>query len=65
MSEIIFEVREDEADEAVIRRLQEGDKEALSLLFDRYSRLIMSVALRILRDLSEAEEVLQEVFLYV
>ena len=53
------------ADEAVMRRVRSGDKEALGLLFDRYSRLVLSVGLRILRDLSEAEELLQDVFLYV
>ena len=53
------------ADEAVIARVQSGDKEALGLLFDRYSRLVLSVGLRILHDLSEAEELVQDVFLYV
>ena len=64
-TEIPLKAVENEADEAVMLRLQSGDKEALSLLFDRYSRLVMSVGLRILRDVSEAEEVVQEVFLYV
>lgn len=53
------------ADEAVMRRVQWGDKDALGLLFDRYSRLIFSVGLRILKDTSEAEELIQDVFLYV
>jgi RNA polymerase sigma-70 factor (ECF subfamily) len=53
------------ADEAVMARVQSGDQEALGLLFDRYSRLVLSVGLRILRDQSEAEELVQDVFLYV
>jgi len=53
------------SDEGVMKRVQAGDKEALGLLFDRYSRLVLSVGLRILRDLSEAEELVQDVFLYV
>jgi RNA polymerase sigma-70 factor (ECF subfamily) len=53
------------ADEAVIHRVQCGDKQALGLLFDRYSRLVLSIALRILRDTSEAQELVQDVFLYV
>jgi len=53
------------ADEAAMARLQSGDKEALGVLFDRYSRLVLSIALRILRDVSEAEELVQDVFLYV
>ncbi len=53
------------ADEAVMRRVQRGEREALGLLFDRYARLIFSVGFRILRDASEAEELVQDVFLYV
>jgi RNA polymerase sigma-70 factor, ECF subfamily len=37
----------------------------LNTLFHRYSRLVLSVAARILGNKSEAEEVVQEVFLYV
>lgn len=55
----------DLADEAVMRRVQSGDKEALGLLFDRYSRVVLSVGLRILRDRSEAQELVQDVFIYV
>jgi RNA polymerase sigma-70 factor, ECF subfamily len=55
----------EQADEAVMQRLMAGDNEALGLLFDRYSRLILSVGLRILRDMSEAQELVQDVFLYV
>jgi RNA polymerase sigma-70 factor (ECF subfamily) len=44
-----------------------GEKggEALALLFRRYSRLVRGVALRILRDASEADDLLQDVFLFV
>jgi RNA polymerase sigma-70 factor (ECF subfamily) len=34
-------------------------------LFERYSRLVLAIASRVLGDASEAEEVLQEVFLYL
>ncbi len=37
----------------------------LVVLFDRYSRLVLGIAFRILGDPSEAEEIVQEVFLYV
>ena len=53
------------SDEAVMQCVQSGDKEALGILFDRYSRLVFSVAARILRDASEAEELVQDVFLYL
>jgi len=53
------------ADEAVMRRVQEGDTQAVGLLYDRYARLVLSIGLRILKDASEAQELLQDVFLYV
>jgi len=42
--------------------LQVKDAEALDLLFGRYSRLVFAIALRIVNDRSEAEDVVQEVF---
>src|SRR5204863_3181836 len=38
---------------------------ALAVLFDRYQRLIFKVALKILRDSGEAEDVMQSVFLEI
>ena len=58
-------IAQEEADEAVVERLKSGDKEALGLLFDRHAHFVLSAGLRILRDLSEAEELVQDVFLYV
>lgn len=52
-------------DEAAMARLRAQDASALNLLFDRYARLVLSIALRILRDHGEAEEVVQDVFFYV
>jgi len=45
--------------------LRQGQPNALSLLFDRHYRLVFSVALRILRDHGEAEDLMQEVFLEI
>jgi RNA polymerase sigma-70 factor (ECF subfamily) len=53
----------DVTDETVMRRVQAGDQHALGTIYDRYSRLILTIGLRILKDLSEAQELLQEVFL--
>ena len=43
--------------------LADGDIVALELLYDRYSTLVFSVSLRVLRDTHLAEDVVQEVFL--
>lgn len=58
-------VASSQSDEEAIARLQARDSNALNLLFDRYARLVLSIALRILRDHGEAEEVVQDVFFYV
>jgi RNA polymerase sigma-70 factor (ECF subfamily) len=52
-------------DEALMASLKAGDKAALVEMFRRYSRLVLSIAIRILRDPAEAEEIVQEVFLFL
>jgi RNA polymerase sigma-70 factor, ECF subfamily len=53
------------SDEELLADLQTYDAKAFEVLFCRYSRLVFGIASRILRDYSEAEEVVQETFLYV
>ncbi len=53
------------SDEDLMERLKQGQQDALALLFDRYYRLVLSVALKILRDPGEAEDLMQEVFLEI
>jgi RNA polymerase sigma-70 factor, ECF subfamily len=53
------------ADDELMLRLQAGDHEALGLLFDGDSRLLLSVALRVLHDYGEAEDVVQDSFFYL
>lgn len=53
------------SDEEVIAQIVEGSREALSVLFHRYARLVRGVAYRVLRDVSEADDLLQDVFLLV
>jgi RNA polymerase sigma-70 factor, ECF subfamily len=50
-------------DAALIARLRARDESAMSDLYDRYSAVVYGVALRVLRDTTAAEDVLQEVFL--
>lgn len=52
-------------DAQVLAAVQRGDETAMAVLFDRYSRVVYSVALRVLRDASAAEDVLQEIFMQV
>jgi RNA polymerase sigma-70 factor (ECF subfamily) len=48
--------------EELIARLRQGNADALPVLFDRFHRLVLNVALRIVRDPGEAEDVMQDVF---
>ncbi len=52
----------DPTDVDLIGRAADGDARALEVLYDRYSRVVFSFALRIVGDRQVAEEVLQEVF---
>lgn len=52
---------QDELD--IVRRLKAGDQAALEKAFNLYSGKLYNVALRILKDQSDAEEVIQDVFL--
>src|SRR5437660_1481858 len=53
------------SDEEVMEQLRQGHPDALVILFDRFYRLVLSVALRILRDRGEAEDLMQDVFLEI
>lgn len=52
-------------DEALARRLQRRDPEAMKDLYDRFGRLAYSVVLAIVRDSAIAEDLVQETFLRV
>jgi len=54
-----------EEDAALLARVSRGDEPAMAALYDRYSRVVYSVALRVLRDAAAAEDVLQEIFMQV
>src|ERR1700730_8296395 len=53
------------SDEELMRRASAAHHEAITVLFDRYHLLVFDVAVRIVRDPAEAEDVVQNVFLDV
>jgi len=58
-------VEAEASDEALITCICDGDRGALACLFRRYARIVRGVAYRVLRDTSEADDLLQDVFLLV
>lgn len=50
------------SDETLMLHLAAGHGDAVAVLLDRYSRLVLAIALTIVRNQSEAEDVTQEVF---
>jgi RNA polymerase sigma-70 factor (ECF subfamily) len=55
--------RKDPADGELMERLCERDSAALGSIYDRYSRMVYSLALRIAGQPGAAEEIVQDVFL--
>ncbi len=52
----------DPSDETLLLRVADSDREAFELLYHRYVRSILGLALRKLNDRAQAEEVVQEAF---
>jgi RNA polymerase sigma-70 factor (ECF subfamily) len=52
-------------DEDLLASIAHGDQHALTLLFQRYSQLVRIVSLRILRDEAEADDLMQDLFLFI
>lgn len=51
-------------DAALLRQVADRQPEALGVLYNRYASTVLALGKRILGSLADAEEVLQEVFLY-
>jgi RNA polymerase sigma-70 factor, ECF subfamily len=52
-------------DAALLASIQSGGQDAMARFFARYSSMVYSVALRVLKDAGEAEDVVQEIFVQV
>jgi RNA polymerase sigma-70 factor, ECF subfamily len=50
-------------DMLLLERIRSKEQAAMADLFDRYGSMIFSVAMRVLRDAGNAEDVMQEVFI--
>jgi len=57
------EAKHSSTDFALLSAMRSGDEKAIAELYDRYSALVYSVALRVLGDTGAAEDILQEVFM--
>ena len=56
---------EDQYNAELLRRIALGDEAAFAALYDRFSPVLYGLALRMMNDASEAEDVVQEGFAYV
>lgn len=63
MNEVTVAPSEPVSDATLLSMLREQPAMGLAALYDRYGRLVFSVALRIVQDHGAAEEVTQDVFL--
>lgn len=52
-------------DEELLARISQEKTECIAILFRRYARLVRGVAYRVLRDGSEADDLLQDVFVLI
>ncbi len=53
------------ANEILMERVRSRDESAMAQVFDRYAKLVYSVALRVLKDPMQAEDVMQDIFVQV
>ena len=52
-------------DEILLTQLQSGNQEALGCLFERHKQVVRGIAFRILRDAAEAEDLVQDLFMFI
>jgi RNA polymerase sigma-70 factor, ECF subfamily len=54
---------DDAEDEALVAAMAAGDRKAMATLYERHASLLLGLALRIVREKREAEDLLHDVFL--
>jgi RNA polymerase sigma-70 factor, ECF subfamily len=60
-----FERVHEFSDESLLTGVRNGSKDALGVLFRRYALTVRGIAYRVLRDTSEADDLVQDIFLLV
>src|SRR5437867_4189209 len=65
ISTILRRLPHEEEDVTILQRIVKGEESALADLYDRYGRILYTLGMRMLRSTSEAEDVVQDVFLQV
>jgi RNA polymerase sigma-70 factor (ECF subfamily) len=55
----------DASDHSLLELVRGRDQDAMAALFDRYGTMVYSIAMRVLKEPSSAEDVMQEVFIRV
>jgi RNA polymerase sigma-70 factor (ECF subfamily) len=61
----ILSAAAESSDESLLTQILAGDRSALALLFRRYAQFVRNIGRRVLRDKAEADDLVQEVFLYI
>jgi DNA-directed RNA polymerase specialized sigma24 family protein len=61
----VVNTRLGDEDSSLLERVQQGDEQAIALLYDRHSGAVYSIALRVLHDPALAEQILSDIFLEV
>lgn len=59
------QIARNEEDLGLLKRVVQKDQAAIGLLYDRYSTLVYTLALRIVKSTAEAEDLLQEIFVQI
>jgi len=57
--------KDNPTDHQLIDQIKSGDKKAFRRLFDRYYKLLLAIAINILKDINVAKDAVQEVFLQI
>lgn len=65
LTSVVDTTAQGDEDRRLIAAIQEGDQSALARLYDRYSSLVYTLVVRIVKETAEAEDVLQEIFLSI